>query len=36
VSVSLFDKSGLIELLSRCPVQKPVKSSDKTAQLFDF
>ncbi len=36
LSVSLFDKNGLTELFSRCPVQKPVKGSESTAQLFDF
>lgn len=36
LSVSLFDKSGLLELFSRCPVQKDVKGEDSTAQLFDF
>lgn len=36
LSVSLFDKSGLPELFLRCPLQKPVKGSENTAQLFDF
>lgn len=36
LSVSLFDKSGLVELFSKYPVQKPVKSFEKTAQLFEF
>lgn len=35
-SVSLFDKSGLMELFSKHPVQKRVKGLEKTAQLFEF
>jgi Domain of unknown function (DUF4372)/Transposase DDE domain len=36
LSVSLFDKSGLTELFSRCLVQKRVQGEEFTAQLFDF
>jgi len=35
VSISLFDKTGLVELFSKYPVQKRVKSFEKTARLFD-
>lgn len=35
VSVSLFDKSGLVELFSDGEVQKPVKGSGSTLSLFD-
>lgn len=35
VSVSLFDKSGLVELFSTYSVQKCVKAPEKTAQLFE-
>lgn len=36
LSVSLFDKSGLVDLFSKHPVQKLVKSFEKTARLFEF
>jgi IS4 transposase len=36
LSVSLFEKSGLVELLSSLPLQKDVKSLQYTARLFDF
>ncbi len=36
LSVSLFEKSSLVELFSRHPVQKSVKGSETTAQLFEF
>lgn len=36
LSVSLFDKSGLVELFSRVPLQIHVKSLENTASLFDF
>ena len=36
LSVSLFDRSGVVELFSRVPLQIHVKSSGNTAQLFDF
>lgn len=35
LSVSLFDKAGLVELFSKRFVQKHVKSFERTAQLFD-
>lgn len=35
-SVSLFDKSGLVELFSHRPVQKTNKGFEKLAQLFEF
>ena len=36
LSVSLFDKNGLVELFSAVPLQKDVKGFQDTAQLFDF
>ncbi len=36
LSVSLFDKSPLVELFSRPGVQIPVKGSESTLSLFDF
>lgn len=36
LSVSLFDKNGLIELFSSASVQKDVKIFECTASLFDF
>ena len=36
LSVSLFDKSGLVELFNRVPVQNDVKSFQNMASLFDF
>lgn len=36
LSVSLFDKNSLVELISKCPPQKRVKHTEKTAQLFEF
>ena len=36
LSVSLFDKSGLVELFSAIPLQKDVKGSENMAHLFDF
>jgi len=36
LSVSLFDKNGLVPLFSRLPLQKDVKSSDDMAPLFEF
>lgn len=35
-SVSLLDKSGLVELFSSVELQNPVKGSEDTASLFDF
>lgn len=35
-SVSLLDKSGLVELFSLDDLQMPVKGSENTASLFDF
>jgi len=36
LSVSLFDKSGLVELFSRADLQRSVKSFENTLHLFDF
>lgn len=36
LSASLFDKSGLVELFSRVPLQKDVKGIQNMASLFDF
>lgn len=36
LSVSLFDRSGVVALFSRVPLQNPVKGSANTALLFDF
>lgn len=36
LSVSLFDRSGVVALFSRVPLQNPVKGSENTALLFDF
>ena len=36
LSVSLFDKNGLMELFSSVLIQKDVKCLQNTAQLFDF
>jgi IS4 transposase len=36
LSVSLFDKNGLVELFYSVPLQKNVKGSQNMAQLFDF
>lgn len=36
LSVSLFDRSGVVALFSRAPLQNPVKSFKNTASLFDF
>lgn len=36
LSVSLFDKSGLVELFSRVPLQKDVNSFQNMARLFDY
>ena len=36
LSVSLFDKSGLVELFSSVPIQKDVKGFQNMARLFDF
>lgn len=36
LSVSMFDKIGLVKLFSERELQKRVKSSDGTASLFDF
>jgi transposase len=36
LSVSLFDKSPLVELFSRPGVQIPIKGSESTLSLFDF
>ena len=36
LSVSLLDKNGLVELISLMPLQKDVKGSENTAQLFDI
>jgi hypothetical protein len=36
LSVSLFDKSGLVELFSDLDIQKPVNGFENTLQLFDF
>jgi IS4 transposase len=36
LSVSLFDKNGLVGLFSLVDLQNPVKGSQNTASLFDF
>ncbi len=36
LSVSLFDKNGLVELFSHAPLQKDVKNPGDMATLFDF
>jgi hypothetical protein len=36
LSVSLFDKNGLVELFSSVPLQKDIPAFQNTAQLFDF
>jgi hypothetical protein len=36
LSVSLFDKSGLVELFNRAPVQMVVNGSENMAPLFDY
>ena len=36
LSVSLFDKSGLVELFSERALQNRVKGSENMASLFDF
>ena len=36
LSVSLFDKSGLVELFSAMPLQKDVNSFQNMPHLFDF
>ena len=36
LNISLFDKSGLVELFNRVPVQNDVKSFQNMASLFDF
>lgn len=36
LSVSLFDKNGLVELFSTDPVQNDVKGFQDMAQLFDI
>ena len=36
LSVSLFDKSGLVELFNRSPIQNDVSGVQNMAQLFDF
>ncbi len=36
LSVSLFEKSGLVELFARVDIQNPVKGSENMAPLFDF
>ena len=36
VSVSLFDKNGLVELFSEAVIQNPVKGSENMAPLFEY
>ena len=36
LSVSLFDRNGLVELFSLVDLQKDVKGSENTSRLFDF
>lgn len=36
LSVSLFDKNGVVELFSSVPLQKDVKGFQNMAPLFDF
>ena len=36
LSVSLFDKTPLVELFSPAGLQNPVKGSESTLSLFDF
>jgi hypothetical protein len=36
LSVSLFDKSGLVKLFSSVPIQKDGKGFQNMARLFDF